>query len=327
MRVKVLFICFLATFVIFFALSNTSQAVSPSAISIDVSPANPTPYQNVNITLSSFVANLDSVNIQWIVDGKNVLSGIGKKSLAITAKAANIDTKVEIRILLPDGEIDKNITIRPGVLLLLWQANDSYVPPFYKGKALPTPGSEIKVVAMPEVTVAGKMVSPKTITYVWKQNYNNMQGASGYGKNFFTFVNDYLEGTDNVSVVANTINQQYNAESNININTTNPEISFYKKDLILGTLWENALIDGHMTTGEEIIQAEPYFISPKNFRSPDLNFYWAIGNRSVDVPSYIKNLLPVKPQTSTTGNTTIKLEIENTEKIYQTAKKEININF
>jgi len=33
-------------------------------------------------------------------------------------------------------------------MVLLWQADDSYVPPFYEGKALPSPNSEIKVVAM-----------------------------------------------------------------------------------------------------------------------------------------------------------------------------------
>ena len=36
-------------------------------------------------------------------------------------------------------------------MVLLWQANDSYVPPFYKGKALPGADTKIKIVAMPEI--------------------------------------------------------------------------------------------------------------------------------------------------------------------------------
>mgnify|MGYP001616931876 CR=1 FL=1 len=312
---------------IFFLLANIASAISPNAISVDVIPANPIPYQNVTITLSSFAANLDSVNIQWIVDDKSILSGIGKKSFSLTTKAANINTRVEIRIFLPDGEINKNINIRPGVLVLLWQANDSHVPPFYKGKALPTPGSEIKVVAMPEITINNKMIDSKSMTYDWKQNYNNRQNASGYSKNSFTFINDYLEDSDNVSVVASTINQQYSSESSIIINTSNPEIHFYKNDQELGTRWEQSLQNNHVVSGEETIIAEPYFISPQDIRVPDLLFYWSLGGRSVSVPSYIKNLIPIKAEIGTSGTTKLKLEIENTEKIYQTAKKEININF
>lgn len=311
----------------FFVFSNTSQAVSPSAISVNVAPNNPIPYENVTITLSSFAANLDSVNIQWLLDGKNALTGVGKKTFSFDAKGANVETRVEVRILLPDGEINKNIITRPSVMVLLWQANDSYVPPFYKGKALATPGSEIKVVAMPEITSGGKLISPKNMTYTWRQNYNNMQDSSGYGKNFFTFINDYLEGNDNVNVVANTIDQRYNSEASINISTNNPEIYFYKDNGEMGTLWEQSLQNNHLVTGEEVIIAEPYFISPQDIRVPDLLFYWSLGGRSVSVPNYIKNLMPIKAQTGVSGSTKLKLEIENTEKIYQTANKEININF
>jgi len=324
---KALFINLFMLVAMFFLFGNTSQAVSPSAISVNVAPANPAPYENVTITLSSFAANLDSVNIEWIMDGSTALSGIGKKSFSLNAKAANVDTKIEVRIFLPDGEINKNITIRPGVMILLWQANDSYVPPFYKGKALPTPGSEIKVVAMPEISVNKKLVNSKNMTYAWKQNYNNMQSSSGYGKNFFTFINDYLEGSDNVSVVASTVDQQSSSESNISINTTNPEIFFYKKDTAMGTLWEKELSNNHTIIGEEVIVAEPFFISPRDYRRPDLLFYWSIGNRSVSVPNYLKNIMPIKAGENASGTTKIKLEIENTDKIYQTAKKEININF
>jgi hypothetical protein len=37
--------------------------------------------------------------------------------------------------------------------------------------------------------------------------------------------------------------------------------------------------------------------------------------------------MPVRAEAGTSGNTKLKLEIENTDKIYQTAKKEINIKF
>jgi hypothetical protein len=327
MRIKFLLIPLgvLAIFIAF--LAPNVLAVSPSSISVSINPPNPAPYASVTITLSSFAANLDSVNIVWLEDGKTVLSGVGKKSYSTTTKKENVETRIEARIFLPDGEINKNISIRPAVMVLLWQANDSYVPPFYKGKALPTADSEIKIVAMPEIVVNGSKVAPDKMTYNWKLDYNNQPNDSGYGKNAFVFTNDYLENSNTVSVVASTTNQQHSSEASINVTTVNPEISFYKRDATLGTLWEQALFNNYLIQGEEIVIAEPFFISPKNWRRPELIFNWSINNRSVVVPNYLKNLMSLKTAEGVTGTSILRLDIENTDKIFQTAKKEINIQF
>ncbi len=76
----------LIIFSLFFAFH--AFAISPSSISVDVAPPNPAPNENVTITLSSFAANLDSVSISWFVNGKSVLTGVGKKSFSITAGPA-----------------------------------------------------------------------------------------------------------------------------------------------------------------------------------------------------------------------------------------------
>src|SRR3989344_8042891 len=163
--------------------ASTVSAISPSAINVSIAPQNPAPNENVTITLSSFAANLDIVTISWIVNGKTALSGIGIKSFSTTVGGVGTEVRVAAKIMLPDGQIDKNIILRPSVLALLWQANDSYVPPFYKGKALPSSGTEIKVVAMPEIRVGATTANPKTLSYDWKKNYSNSPADSGYGKN------------------------------------------------------------------------------------------------------------------------------------------------
>ena len=112
-------------------------------------PSNPAPYEETSITLKSYADNLDSVLISWSVNGKTTASGIGKKSFSITAPAAGAETNVVATISLPDAPIETKITIKHSVMILLWQATDSYVPPFYRGKELPTAESEVKVVAMP----------------------------------------------------------------------------------------------------------------------------------------------------------------------------------
>ncbi len=303
------------------------SAVSSSSISVNVVPENPAPNENVTITLNSYGSNLDSVLISWIVDGKNALSGIGKKSFSFRAGEAGEATNVTATVFLPDGSIDKRILIRPAVMTLLWQANDSYVPPFYRGKALPTPDSEIKVVAMPEIKSGATLVDPRNMTYAWKKDYTNNVDGSGYGKNSFVYVNDYLEDGNNISVVVSTVDQEHSSQASIDIGTTEPKLVFYKSYPDLGTLWDRALEDGHIINGAEIIEAAPYFISPKDIRIPSLNFVWSINDSQIAVPIFKKNILPLQAQTGTSGTSKIKLEINNIYKIFETANKEINVNF
>jgi hypothetical protein len=152
-------------------------------------------------------------------------------------------------------------------MVLLWEATDSYVPPFYRGKALPTPDSQVKVVAMPEIREGSGYVSPQNMTYKWKKDYTNNVDGSGYGKNSFIFINDYLDNSNNISVEASTISQSNSSSANIDIGMTEPKILFYKNDNALGTIWSKTLTDTYKMEGNsEIVEAIPYFISPKELK-------------------------------------------------------------
>jgi hypothetical protein len=212
-------------------------------------------------------------------------------------------------------------------MTLLWQANDSYIPPFYEGKAMPSPDSEVKIVALPEIKNGASFVNPTNMTYDWQLDGTNDENNSGYGKNYFTYVSDYLDNSNNVNVTATTLDQQDSTSGSIDVSTISPKIEFYKNDPTLGTIWEQALENGHQVTGNEIFQAAPYFISPKNLRIPFLNFAWSINDSQVSVPIYSNNLLPVATQAGTSGTAKIDLTVNNIHDLVQTASKEINVNF
>ncbi len=331
MRLKFLLLNLITVMIIGGGFLPSRVIASTSDILVKLSPENPAPNENIDITLSSYAFNLDNVLISWSIDGKTSSSGIGKKSFSLNAPGAGKETSVIATISLPEGALDKTIIIRPNVLVLLWQANDSYVPPFYKGKAMPAAESSVKVVAMPEIKSGSgsglQNVSPRNMTYVWKKDYNNDQAGSGYGKNSFTYVNDYLDDSNNVSVIASTIDQKFSASSSLNIGTTKPKILFYKNDLNLGTLWERTLSNGHFVQGAEIIEAAPYFISPSDIRIPILTWSWSINDSPIDINGLRKNLIPLKAQVGTSGTSKIKLEISNLYQIFSNASKEISVEF
>lgn len=324
---KLIFSFFITMIIIsgtFLPLETRATSIN---ILVNVAPENPAPGENVDITLKSYVSNLDIVLISWSVNGKNVSSGIGKKSFSLNAPSAGGETNVIVTVSLPDGAVDTKIVIRPSVMVLLYQAMDSYTPPFYKGKALPSPDSLVKVVALPEVKSGSNLVNPKKMTYSWRQDYTNNQNGSGYGKNTFTYINDYLENSNNVAVNASTTDQKYSSTSNIDIGIKEPKIVFYKNDAKLGTIWEQALADGHKIIGDEVLEAAPYFISPSNIKTPTLTWDWFINDNMINTPIYRKNTLPLQAQTGTSGTSKIRLEINNIDKIFENAVKEINVNF
>ena len=324
MRLRFLSLYLIITLVFFgIIFASKANAASSSSILVDMVPPNPAPFEDVSISLNSYANNLDNVFIKWSVSNKSVLSGIGRKSFSLKAGAAGSLTLVGVVISLPDGNVETRITIKPAVMVLLWQANDSYVPPFYKGKAMPSPDSEIKVVAMPE----NKTSSPQNMTYAWKKDYTNDQGASGYGKNFYLYTNDYLEDANNISVVAETIDQGYQSEANIDIGATQPKILFYKNDITIGTMWERTFSNTHKIQGSEIVEAVPYFISPKEIQNPRLIWSWFINDNIINVPSFKKNFMPIRAESGTSGISRLKLEITNKDRMFQTANKEINIEF
>ncbi len=328
MRLKFLTLYLITIFAVFGLIPIQKADATPTdSILVSMVPPNPNPNANVTITLKSYAYNLDSAQISWSIAGKVIISEIGKKSFSTTAPAAGGEINVVATLYLPDGPIEKNILIQPSVMILLWQAMDSYVPPFYKGKALPTADSEVRVTAMPEIRTGSLLSDPKNMIYSWKKDYTNNVDGSGYGKNSFSYVGDYLDDSNNVSVIASTIDQKFSSEENIYIGISTPKILFYKNDNKLGTIWEQTLLNEHKIEGSEVVQVVPYFISPKQLLNPLLVWDWFINDERVNLASFRKNLMPLQAQSGVSGRSKLKLEITNKYKIFQTANNEIEISF
>ncbi len=308
-------------------LSKAYSATS-SSISVNVIPENPSPNEDTTITLSSYADDLDSVLINWLVNGKSVTSGTGKKSFSLKAPGVGQTSAVTARVSLPAGQVEMKVNIKPTVMVMLYQAKDSYVPPFYRGKALPTPYSEVKIVAMPEIrNSSGTLTNYKNLTYSWRKDYTNDAEASGYGKNYFVYTSDYLDDSNYIEVTASTLDQKSAVASNINIETIQPKILFYKNDKNFGTMFNETIKDQHKIEDKEILVAIPYFISPKELTNPRLVWNWFINGEQVAVQGFRKNFMPLQVQSGVSGTSNLKLEIENQDKIFQKANKEIKLEF
>lgn len=298
-------------------------------IVLGLTPQYPSPNQNVNAVLSSHSIDLDKANISWSINNQETSVGIGKKSFSFKIGDLGSPTVLSATIDTIDGQsILKTTTITPADVDVLWEAYDAYTPPFYRGKALAPSQGKFKVVALPSLmSQGGTIVNINNLSYAWTEDGNPQTDSSGWGKNYFIFQNSYLDKGNIVDVKISDISGNTNTSGRITLNTATPKILFYENDPILGTKWENALSDGFVINpnGNTLV-AEPYFFSPKDINSSNLTFDWSLNGEKIDTPT-AKNILSIKPEAGQTGNSIIKLDVNNTDTLFQEVAKQLNVSF
>jgi hypothetical protein len=307
-------------FGLFFLFSFQAQAQNNSVV-LTINPAYPEENQAVQATLSSYVLNLDNARISWILDGQTMLEGIGRKTFSFQVGSSEFQTALEAKIETLDGIlINKKILISPAKIDIFWEAYDAYVPPFYRGRSLPSAEGMIKVVAFPNAqNLAG-------FNYQWKLDGKNKPSSSGYGKNYFIYKNSYLEDSNAIKVIVSDIFGNGLGQESATIRLGRPEIVFYRKDPVLGIRWEEALTDWTTIAKDgETIVAEPYFLYPKNLNATGLSFNWLLNGERIENQNP-KNYLSVKPGEKS-GNALIQLIINNGKVLFGDSEKKLRVSF
>ncbi len=317
--VAILFICS--------ALSVSAQARTTDLI-LSLSPKYPMPNQSVTATLSSFAIDLNKANISWSVSGTESAVGIGKKTFSFDMGNVGEPLSIQARIDTVDGQsLVKNILATPAEVDMLWEGDDSYAPPFYKGRTLVTGEGTFKVVAIPNITTSYGHLNPNNVSYTWVKDANNQPSVSGWGKNYFIFKNSYLDKDNVIEVTASDISGNTSAGGRITLQTVAPEILFYENNPKLGTNYATAITNGFTINNiGESFAVEPYFFSSKNIDNGDLAFDWSINDIPTQTPSPI-NILSIKPNSGESGIAKIAVAITNTKSLFQTLTKELRINF
>ena len=150
--------------------------------------------------------------------------------------------------------------------------SDTYVPHFYQGRAEPTPGNTIRLLAI----VYAPGANNQNLSYRWTVSgsllpTNTAQASirAGYG--------DTL-----VRVQALSDDGQIVAEREEYVSVASPVIRFYEQNSLRG-LSRIAIGTQHIAVGPEIaIKAEPYFIG-RNDAPPNLRSGWTVGGTAVVV--------------------------------------------
>lgn len=230
---------------------------------IEATPKNPRAYENVFLTINSSFVDTSRAEITWSLDGKIILKGIGAESLQFKTGASGKLNKIGVVIKTLDGKIIyKDLVISPSDVDLLWEAY-TYTPPFYKGKALDTQESLIKIVAIPQMLDKnGNRLPVEDLVYKWKTKGELRTEASGFGKNILVFRNDIVPVKENIEVEVSSVDNSSTANESLILTITDTKPIIYENNPLLGILFNKALLNTvYMGDSEMRLSVFPFFFS------------------------------------------------------------------
>lgn len=301
----------------------------PAPIQYVVSPDTPGPNTQVTIEAQGVGTYLGDSTITWTMDGKVALTGVGERDFTFTTGALGSQTRIHVVITsATQGTLTNDWVFIPSSVNMVWEA-DTSVPPLYKGKALYSGGSNLKVVAFPSIVVNGKALPVSSLSFQWTANDNPLPQRSGLGKNSLTFTGDQLQAGEGVAVTV-----YYGASKvgygQVFIPASTPQILMYDKDPLRGIMLDSALPNALSLSAKEFtIQAMPYFFANQSLHNGAATFAWTLNDEDTTGPNAAKGQLTLRQTGSGTGSAVIGVTVQNTDSsmLIQAAQAVIQIVF
>lgn len=288
-----------------------AQSVAPDPVQYTVIPEQPGPNQRVTIQVEGVGQFLGNAGISWQQDGKIVDSAENSMAFTFTTGGVGVVTRIHIKIDSPtQGVIVHDFVFNPSVVNLVWEAA-TYTPPLYKGKALYSAGSPLKVVAYPTVYIGGALVSASKLSFQWRRNDTPNPSASGLGKNIYSFTGDQLQPQENVSVTVYS-GAAAVGRGDITITASKPQVIFYPQDPLRGEILGTGFV-GQTTLAqtETTFKAEPYFFSLRAVQNNQLQYDWTLNDQDTTGPDAARGLLTLRQTGSGTGSANLGVSIQN----------------
>jgi hypothetical protein len=202
---------------------------------------------------------------------------------------------------------------------MLWEAVDSYTPPFYRGKALPTSESSIRVVALTHDAIRNNQY-----IYTWRKNSRVDQEQSGFGAQSYIAKNTFFESEYFIDVDVAGRQTPFQAQANLVVPRFDPEVRFSLRS-IAGERVPARNNAFRVADGAYTLRAEPYFFSTP-FNANAIETQWFVQDDPVNDTNARSNTLLFAPP-SESGFANIRAEINHRDRILQVAEGGTRITY
>lgn len=257
-------------------------------VSLSITPEHPAPGNTVRITAQSSSIDLRVYDLAWYANGKKIAGGAGLLETDVVAGLLGSEMNVEAVVSSAGVETaSAQAIIRPVEIDLLWES-DSYVPAFYRGRALPSAGTGLHMEALVRFKRPnGSFVPQNEILYTWRKNGYVIQSISGRGKSYASIGSPPLFGGDVISVDVESLDGDFAGSASVRVPSVEPELMLYENHPLFGIMYHRAL--GAQTFApqtEMTFAAVPYFAEAGSPDDGRLTYAWRVnGNAVVNDPA------------------------------------------
>jgi len=214
----------------------------------------------------------------------------------------------ESPFLIVNSDTSSNVPFATGAVELLFDS-DSYTPPFYRGRALPSAGTNLHLQAIP------RFGSPRTLTYTWKRNSVVLGSISGIGKSSVTIPAPDLFGTDTISVDVSSQDNTERGGASVTISSKDPVLVLYEDQPLFGIRLHRALApQDSVRDVETTFAAIPYFARTQSPNDSHFSYAWTVNGQVIAPNQKTPSEITINAKNST-GRAQISLDLTSSADI------------
>ncbi len=153
---------------------------------------------------------------------------------------------------------------------LLWQGQ-TYIPPFYEGRALWSKQARIIMTA-----VVSGLGDPNSLIYRWSKDGSVLGSVSGIGKKSLTFSDNVFSDPITITVEVIGSNNATLAENTVSVEPREYAPMIYENNPLYGFMFHREVGTGFMMDGQEAtFTAFPFFANAAAKTAPSLSYKWS----------------------------------------------------
>lgn len=238
-------------------LSGHAQFSGPSSsVNLSLQPRFPAPNETVTIALEAYTIDTTGSEVRWFIDGREQPDLRNQREITHTAGDLGESDRIRVVVQQPNGQTvgQTERTITPTRVDLIFEPQ-TITPTGYRGAALPSVGSRLRVVALPHEAAHQ---APANYTYRWSLNGEVLFRGANAGQ--YTADMTIPEADSYLTVDVFDQNGQQVASETTVIPTADPTLHFYIDNPLRG---RDAYVAGShydMRSEQLSIHAAPYFL-------------------------------------------------------------------
>ncbi len=317
-----LVLCVLGVTFSFVPQTSSAQVPFAGGVTLKLEPQFPGAHTPVTVSLDDYSINTAGAQILWYVDSVAQSAYTNARAMQFTTGTLGKKHVVNVRINRTNAlPLSASVTIIPTEIHIILEA-DTYVPSFYRGRALPSVASPVRAIVLVQ---DGTKTAPSEYTYTWTEEGTVLLGGPIKGKNSFEF-NMPQFGSKSLSVsVLNPVGEQV-GKGYVLLEATEPELRFYEESPLRGLLQREMVGPFPFIGDEMVIHGEPYFMSNPVSEST-AQFTWKIGGNKSSSNTGTPNALRLE-RIGARGDTLVQLDIvTNDRAIPQFLTKRVQLVF